>query len=69
MTDRIEIRDLNKGDLFLYNKISYEVTATDRFFYAQAIKGYGAVAIVGAEFIQSKILVKLIKRANETFNT
>ena len=68
MNEIIEIRYLNKGDMFLYNEICYEVTCTYDHFYAQAVEGYGNIGILGCDSIQSKLKVKLISRANENTN-
>jgi hypothetical protein len=65
MNDMIEIRDLNKGDVFIYNGICYEVTCTYNHFYAKAVEGYGNIGILGCDSIQSKLKVELISKANE----
>jgi hypothetical protein len=64
----IEIRDLNKGDLFLYNEVCYQVEGTENFFYAKSIQGYATIGILGISVLKSKLKVKLISRANENTN-
>ena len=65
MNDMIEIRDLNKGDLFLHNEVCYQVEGTENFFYAKSIQGYAKIGILGISSLKSKLKVQLIKRANE----
>jgi hypothetical protein len=63
MIREIELRDLKKGDYFIYNAVEYVVTDTEKHFYARAVEGYRSIGIFGRDAAQSKMKVQLIKSA------
>jgi hypothetical protein len=66
MNDMIEIRDLNKGDSFIYNEVEYLVSRADNYFRAFGItKDFFKVEISSISSVRSNFKVELIKRANE----
>ena len=66
MSEIIEIRNLKKGDIFLYNGVNYEITETEKWFTAVSMSGFHSFTAISNSNL--KLKVKLISRANENTN-